>query len=111
MAKGLVCFLQGVSGGASFLSASSSGFRLTLDIRPVELKAAIHSWWDRLGVATALVWSLVERAVGLVAFKGKDRENMCGFGLSAALGPGAYPEGSSVKLLPEVEVVRVLDKG
>lgn len=43
VANGLVCFLHGVSGGASFLSASSSGFRLTFDISPVELKAPIQS--------------------------------------------------------------------
>lgn len=43
VAKGLVCFLHGVSGGTIFLSASSSGFRLILEMRPVELNAGIQS--------------------------------------------------------------------
>lgn len=62
-------------------------------------------------MATAFVCSLVERAVGLVAFKGKDRENGCGLGFSATLAAGAYNDGSSVRLLPDVEVVRVLERG
>jgi hypothetical protein len=72
VAKGFECFLHGVSGGAIFLSASSSGFRFTLEIRPVELKAPTHSC-DLLGVAIALEGSL--GLVGRVALRGREREN------------------------------------
>jgi hypothetical protein len=73
VAKGLECFLHGVSGGAIFLSASSSGFLLTLEMRPVELKAPTQSWFW-LGVAIALAISFGR--VGLVAFRGKEREKI-----------------------------------
>jgi hypothetical protein len=43
VANGFECFLHGVSGGAIFLLASSSGFRFTLEINPVELKAPTHN--------------------------------------------------------------------
>ena len=79
--------MHGVSGGAIFLSASSSsGFRLIFEIRPVELNAPTQSC-DLLGVASDFKESFVGR-VGLVAFKGRDREKGCGRGRSASLAGG-----------------------
>jgi hypothetical protein len=48
--------------------------------------------------------------VGLVALSGRDREKGCGLTCSGSLA-GTYVDTSSVKLLPEDEVVNVLDKG
>jgi hypothetical protein len=73
-----MCFLQGVSGGAIFFSASSSGFRLTLETRPVELKAPTQSWCDWFGVAMAALCSMKDRAVGRLAPGGRDLEKACG---------------------------------
>lgn len=108
VANGFECFLHGVSGGAIFLSASSSGLRLTFDIRPVELKAPTHSC-DLLGVAIDLIGSF-ER-VGLVALSGRDLENGWGLGRSETLGAGAKNGASSVILPPDEEVDKVFERG
>lgn len=77
----------------------------------MELKAGIQRWLAWLGVAVSTACSLTDRAVGLVAFKGSERENGCGFGFSDNFGADALNEGSSVRLFPEIEVVSVFESG
>jgi hypothetical protein len=62
-----------------------------------------------LGVAIVLVTSFGR--VGLVALRGRDRENKCCLGRSGILATGAYIGVSSCRLFPEDDVVNVFDKG
>jgi hypothetical protein len=83
---------------------------LTLEIRPVEWKGMRFSPREWFGVATALEESNSERGVGLVAFRGKEREKRWCLGFSATL-TGRCEGGTSVRLFPEDDGVSAFESG